>query len=145
MGNSGKEGIATMSDDLREVEPGVYSVLWGATSIEARVVPVVGAYEVHIDCERFTIQLHDPRNGSGRTTAAIGGGRQNLSSAMPGKVVQVLVEEGRDVEAGQNLIVVEAMKMQNALKAAKSGKVTKINARTGATVAAGEVLLVIDY
>jgi biotin carboxyl carrier protein len=59
-------------------------------------------------------------------------------------VVRVLVAEGDEVEAGQGLIVVEAMKMQNEMKAPKAGRVIEMKSREGATVAAGEILLVIE-
>jgi biotin carboxyl carrier protein len=63
---------------------------------------------------------------------------------MPGKVVRVLVEAGQAVEAGQGLIVVEAMKMQNELKSPKSGTVAELRAANGSTVNAGDVLVVVE-
>jgi biotin carboxyl carrier protein len=59
---------------------------------------------------------------------------------MPGKVVRVLVSEGDAVEAGQGLLVVEAMKMQNEIRSPKNGKVEKLLAREGLAVNAGDVL-----
>jgi biotin carboxyl carrier protein len=63
---------------------------------------------------------------------------------MPGKVVRVLVTAGDVVETAQGLVVVEAMKMQNELKASRPGRVIEIRARDGETVAAGDVLLVLE-
>ena len=63
---------------------------------------------------------------------------------MPGKVVRVLVAQGDQVEAGEGLIVVEAMKMQNEMKAAKAGRVATLAAVAGATVNAGEILATIE-
>ena len=63
---------------------------------------------------------------------------------MPGKVIRVLVSVGDDVEAGQGLIVVEAMKMQNEMKAARAGRVVSVAAVAGATVNAGEILAAIE-
>jgi len=63
---------------------------------------------------------------------------------MPGKVVRVLVTPGDAVEAGQGLIVVEAMKMQNEMKAPKAGTIIELNAVIGSTVNAGDVLAVIE-
>ena len=62
---------------------------------------------------------------------------------MPGKVVRVMVRAGEAVEAGQGLLVVEAMKMQNEIKSPKAGKIERIAAQEGQTVNAGEVLAVI--
>jgi biotin carboxyl carrier protein len=64
---------------------------------------------------------------------------------MPGKVVRLLVAAGDSVEAGQGIVVVEAMKMQNELKAPRAGKVTALAAKMGATVSAGEVLATIEF
>ena len=63
---------------------------------------------------------------------------------MPGKVVRVLVQEGDRVEAGAGLVVVEAMKMQNEMKAPKAGRIAQVNAREGDTVTAGAVLIAIE-
>ena len=62
---------------------------------------------------------------------------------MPGKVVRVLARAGDEVVAGQGIVVVEAMKMQNEMKAARAGKVLSLTASEGATVTAGEVLATI--
>ena len=63
---------------------------------------------------------------------------------MPGKVVRVLVEQGASVKAGDALIVVEAMKMQNEMKSPRDGTVTTLKDVTGATVNAGDVLAVVE-
>ncbi|MBI3663579.1 MAG: biotin/lipoyl-binding protein [Acidobacteria bacterium] len=62
---------------------------------------------------------------------------------MPGKIVRVLAKAGDAVEAGQGLLVVEAMKMQNEIKAPKTGKVEKVLVAEGQTVNAGETLAVV--
>ena len=63
---------------------------------------------------------------------------------MPGKVVRVLVKEHEEVEAGQGVVVVEAMKMQNELKSVKKGLVKQILVAEGASVTAGEVLAIVE-
>ncbi len=63
---------------------------------------------------------------------------------MPGKVVAVLVPAGTAVERGQGVLVVEAMKMQNEVKAAKAGVVAEVRVSVGDTVNAGQVLATID-
>jgi len=62
---------------------------------------------------------------------------------MPGKIVRVLVAAGQNVEVGQGLVVVEAMKMQNEIRATKSGQAERLLVREGQTVSAGDPLLVI--
>ena len=63
---------------------------------------------------------------------------------MPGKVVRVLIAEQQAVEAGQSILVVEAMKMQNEIKSPKKGIVQKIVAAEGANVNAGDVLAIVE-
>ena len=67
-------------------------------------------------------------------------GRESILAPMPGKIVRLLVAPGDSVEAGQGIIVIEAMKMQNELKARRSGRVVALPVREGETVAAGAVL-----
>jgi biotin carboxyl carrier protein len=93
----------------------------------------------------YNIKVVDPKRlRSGQTSGAHDHGTAQIVSPMPGKVVRVLVAEGQPVEAGAGIIVVEAMKMQNEMKAPKAGVVISINAEPGATVNAGDVLAVIE-
>ena len=100
---------------------------------------------VFVGPRRYAVTLTDPKRLRG--AAASGGpadGVARIIAAMPGKVVRVLVEPGAHLEAGAGVIVVEAMKMQNEMKAPKAGVVTALNVAVGATVNAGEVLAVIE-
>jgi len=63
---------------------------------------------------------------------------------MPGKVVRVLVREKADVEAGQGIVIVEAMKMQNEIKSPKKGILQKLLAAEGSNVNAGDVLAIVE-
>ena len=63
---------------------------------------------------------------------------------MAGKVVRLLVGLGDSVKEGQGVVVVEAMKMQNELKATKAGKVERVNVVENQTVNAGDSLLVVQ-
>jgi biotin carboxyl carrier protein len=128
--------------DVEVPEPGVYSVLMDGRSYEARVEEGANALVVVIDGRRFEIEVRDPR----RLTRKAGGaadGVQTVAAPMPGKVVRVLAAVGDEVAAGQGLLVVEAMKMQNEMKAARAGKVLSMSAKPGATVTAGEILATI--
>jgi propionyl-CoA carboxylase alpha chain len=68
----------------------------------------------------------------------------SLLAPMPGTVVSVNVEKGQQVEAGQPVLVLEAMKMQHTVRAPGPGTVTQIDVEPGAQVAAGEVLAVVE-
>ena len=82
---------------------------------------------------------HGRRAEAGRATA----GPQRLTAPMPGKVVRVLAKTGDSVAARQPLVVVEAMKMENELRAGRTGTVAEIHAREGQSVDAGALLVVI--
>ena len=71
-------------------------------------------------------------------------GLQQVLAPMPGKIVRVLVAVGEKVDAGQGLLVIEAMKMQNEIKSPKKGKVQKLLTKEGASVNAGHVLAIIE-
>jgi len=129
---------------IAAVEPGVYSVLLDGRSYEARIEPSESGIVVFIAGHRFEAEIHDPRRWSRQTRAQGGEGRANVTAPMPGKIVRLLVAQGDTVTAGQGLLVMEAMKMQNEMKSPKQGTVVSLAAREGATVAAGEVLAVIE-
>jgi len=131
------------SAQVEAPEPGVYSILMDGRSYDARVEEVPGGLVVVIDGYRFEVDARDPRRFQRKSAGRGGEGVQTVTAPMPGKVVRVLVSPGDAVEAGQGLLVVEAMKMQNEMKAARAGKVLSVAAREGATVKAGEVLAAI--
>ena len=91
------------------------------------------------------IHLIDPKRLRGsQNSGAHDHGSAQIVASMPGKVVRVLVEVGAQVEAGDGIVVVEAMKMQNEMKSPKAGVVTSLAATPGATVNAGDVLAEIE-
>jgi biotin carboxyl carrier protein len=121
--------------------PGSHSVLIGGRSYN---IHAANRGEVAVNSRSFAVEVFDPREMRGRKGSGVGEGRLNIKAMMPGKVVRVLVAQGDEVEAGQGLVVVEAMKMQNEMKSPKAGKVVEVKTKADATVAAGEVLLVIE-
>ncbi|HTM52340.1 MAG TPA: biotin/lipoyl-containing protein [Bryobacteraceae bacterium] len=125
---------------VRQVAPGVYSVILDGRSYEA----TLDGNCVSVGGRAFEVEIVDTRRWSREGNHAHAGGRQNVSSAMPGKVIRVLVAAGDEVEAGQGLIVVEAMKMQNELKAIRAGRVRTVTTMAGRTVNAGEILATIE-
>ena len=135
---------AEQAAQVELAEPCVYSILMDGRSYDARVEDTPeGSVVVVIDGYRFEIDVRDPRRMRRHGSGGSGEGVQNVVAPMPGKVVRVLVAPGDAVETGQGLIVVEAMKMQNEMKAARAGAVLSVSAREGATVTAGEVLATI--
>jgi biotin carboxyl carrier protein len=123
-----------------ETAPGTYSVLLGTRSFTAHVLPD----DVRIGERRFAISIADLRDRPAQAGKHAATGPLEIRAQMPGKVVRLLVESGSEVAAGQGLIVVEAMKMQNEMKAPRAGKVLQISAIEGASVAASEKLMVLE-
>lgn len=117
------------------------------TSVEATVVPQNGhgAVDVYLDGHRISVAQ---RTGLGRRARAaegsVGAGPQRVTAPMPGKVLRVLVAAGDEVQPRQGLVVVEAMKMENELRAARGGRVKEVAAQEGQSVEAGTVLVVVE-
>jgi biotin carboxyl carrier protein len=135
--------------EAHEPEAGVYLLMHGGGVYECRVETGVGtargSSEVSVRDSVYEVALIDPKRLRGaRGAGAEASGRAQVAASMPGKVVRVLVAEGAQVEAGDGLVVVEAMKMQNELKSPKSGTVVEVRAEAGATVNAGDVLVVVE-
>jgi biotin carboxyl carrier protein len=128
---------------LIEVEPGIYSVLWNGRSFEAKVAFDKGRGFVDVGGRHYAVSAEDPRELS-RASPSMSSRREDIVAPMPGKVVRVLVSEGAEVEAGQGIAVIEAMKMQNEMPAPKRGRVVALRAKQGATVGAGELLATIE-
>jgi len=94
---------------------------------------------------RFGVELRDPRSlRSRKGGAGDDQGPKKLLAPMPGRVVRILVAEKSAVEAGQGIVIVEAMKMQNEIKSPKKGIVQKLQATAGAAVNAGDVLAIVE-
>ncbi|MGW6285523.1 acetyl-CoA carboxylase biotin carboxylase subunit [Streptomyces sp. NPDC055107] len=93
------------------------------------------------DGDTWHVQDHDPveasLSGAGRS------GADTLAAPMPGTVTVVKVAVGDEVEAGQSLLVVEAMKMEHVISAPHAGTVTELDVTAGATVAMDQILAVV--
>jgi biotin carboxyl carrier protein len=134
---------------LRQLEPEPVSrrPLHGpASSHEIAIEPrAKGVRVVHVDGREITVSILDPRNRAARDRGgpADVAGPSVVVSPMPGRVVKVLVAPGDAVAARQGLVVVEAMKMENELRAPRAGRVSEVRVREGAPVDANTVLIVL--
>ena len=125
------------------ISRGAYSILIGGRSLEVTAEEAAGGLLLRTNGREFQVEIFDPRSWRrGRGPGIELEGRQKLIAPMPGKIVRVLVAAGQQVTAGQGLLVIEAMKMQNEIHSPKSGTVEKL-AREGQTVNAGEVLAIV--
>jgi len=128
--------------DAVQIAPNVVSVMLAGQSFELHISRSSdGTLKLRCGAHEYTAEIVDPRAWRGRKHGAVEvEGRQEILAPMPGKVVRVLVAVGDAVEAGQGLLVVEAMKMQNEIRSPKSGKVERLLVKEGQAVNAGEVL-----
>jgi biotin carboxyl carrier protein len=137
-------GESVMADAV-QIAPNTISVLLDGHAFEVHVTPSLdGKIKLQSGPHEFAAEIHDPRAWRGwRHGAAEAEGRQQIVAPMPGKVIRVLVRAGEEVQAGQGLLVVEAMKMQNEIRSPKAGKVERLQVKEGQNVNAGEVLCVV--
>ncbi|MGB0035693.1 MAG: biotin/lipoyl-containing protein [Candidatus Acidiferrales bacterium] len=134
----------TLEADAVEVSPGMYSILIGGQSLEARVEPAGAGLRVIVGEREFQAAIRDTRQWRRhRGTAHEAEGRQQVIAPMPGKIVRVLAKAGDSVEAGQGILVIEAMKMQNEVRSPKSGTIESLLVVEGRTVNAGEILAIV--
>ncbi len=104
-----------------------------------------GTRGISIDHHDFAYQVYDPRSLAARGKRS----RQDegtllLKATMAGRVIRLLVEKGATVEAQAGIVVIEAMKMQNELRAQRAGRVVELRVTEGEMVGAGQVLAVIE-
>jgi biotin carboxyl carrier protein len=139
----------TMDDEVVEadwaqVAQGIYSIIIDGRSYEVLVNSQPGQtaareepYTVTVRGRNHLVQVLDPRRRRRANTLGAGEGPQEILAPMPGKVVKVLVAEGQQVSSGDGLLVIEAMKMQNEVRASRSGRVEKVHVSEGTGVETG--------
>lgn len=134
-----------------EVSPGIYSILVGGRSYEVDVTKRPGdppgsesAFVVTLGLRHYLVEIRDLRRGR-RSPARPSGieaeGPREIVAPMPGKIVKVLVQENQEVARDQGLLVIEAMKMQNELRAPRGGRVERVYVEEGLGVETGARLL----
>jgi biotin carboxyl carrier protein len=131
--------------DVERIGDSSFSILVGNRSFDLDVVHEGEELVVSARGALTRVALIDKARRSfrgGMREQAVG--RAELKAMMPGRVVSVMVKAGDEVAFQQGVVVVEAMKMENELKAPKAGKVTEIKVNPGQTVEKGDTLLVIE-
>ncbi len=149
-GDEVRVGDQVLSARLVDVEGTPVSLL----TVGGRVYRVVarrgegrGAYTLSIDGRTFAVEALDERTRAIRDLSAAAGGASGpapLVAPMPGLVVRVNVAVGDAVAAGQGLVVMEAMKMENELRAPAGGTVRAVHASPGSAVNKGTVLVELE-
>lgn len=137
--------IGRRSYDLEVDSPeaGVYLLFLGDEVHEARVWSAdPDALRVKLGSRLFTASIIDRKHR--RTIEHRPEGPQQLTAPMPGKVVRVLLKPGDEVAAGQGVVIVEAMKMQNEIKSPKAGRIREVRVAEGENVNNKQVLAVVE-
>ena len=154
---------APLEIDVKELPSGMLEVHLGGKKLDVDVASVGNAMSVRVDGHvvdlttegtppelgfiasghRSYVRVESDRQRAAAAAAKhAGGGTEDLvRSPMPGRIVRVLVAVGDEVEIGQALVVVEAMKMENELKSKRAGKVAEVLVTQGATVEGNAKLL----
>ena len=133
--------------DQAAVGPRHWSILVGGEQFEVAVLPRgPGRWWVSSVRGGVLAEVTDPLSHLARQGAARGGGRrrEQVTAYMPGRVVSVLVAEGDAVRAGQGVIVLEAMKMQNEIQAEHDGVVKRVCVEPGQAVEGGDLLFELE-
>ena len=147
---------APLEVDVRELPSGQLEVLFAGKPVDVDVVEVRGGLSLRVDGRvvdlttegappdvgvvasghRSYVRVESDRQRAAAAVASLGAGAKEdlVRSPMPGRIVRVLVTAGDEVEAGQPLIVVEAMKMENELRAKHAGKIAEVLVAAGAAV-----------
>ena len=103
-----------------------------------------GSWDLHLNGDRLEVEVVDERTRAIREMtgqSAAAAGPRPIRAPMPGLVVQVAVEAGDTVEPGQTVAIIEAMKMENDLKAESGGVVSEVHVAVGEPVEKGSVLV----
>jgi biotin carboxyl carrier protein len=129
-------------------EPGVILIKHSGKIFEASVSNLPGEsdlFQVYIDGRTVEVKMIDRKRMRGSAgESAEGDGPAQIKAAMPGKVVRLLASVGDAVEKGDGILVVEAMKMQNEMKAPRSGILGELRVTEGSTVLAGDTLATVE-
>jgi biotin carboxyl carrier protein len=133
--------------DLQSIDGGFhYSLLLGAVSHEVFVEHCEDFCIVTLDGQRYRVEPADERarQTSARGAVAEEVGEAEVLSPMPGVVVAVLVEAGQEIRAGEGLLILEAMKMENEIRAPRTGVVESVRVMAGQQVGQDDLLIRIE-
>ncbi|HTX20068.1 MAG TPA: biotin/lipoyl-containing protein [Bacteroidota bacterium] len=148
--NFGEDGRITCNGrpvevDVRRISTNRVSVVLSGRSFDATVAKVESAYEVRLKGDLFRVEVESAEKRGARTNATpnarVGA---EVKAPMPGLVVRLEVSEGETVNAGDGLLILEAMKMENEIRSRVQGTVARILIKEKQTVDKGQLLLVIQ-
>ena len=134
--------------DLMHTADGTFSILESGHSYNIELVPEADPkkYTAYTLYDTFDVEVIDAeaRYLSNRNANGAGAADSKISSPMPGKVVNVLVNEGDEVKEGDTVIIISAMKMESEYKAPKDGTIKKVLVKAEDTIDSNQVLIELD-
>ncbi|MFA6128965.1 MAG: biotin/lipoyl-containing protein [Bacteroidales bacterium] len=134
--------------DLIEVSKGIYSLLNEGKSFNVEAIPTKGRtrYTVNTFFQSFDLEIIDAQTKylRSRNQGQAADTGNLIKVPMPGKVMEVFVEEGEIVKAGQTLVIVSAMKMESEYKSGRDGQVKKVMVKPGETVDSDQVMIILE-
>jgi len=147
-----QEGHLTVNGDLYDVdfqqlsEGGILSLLLNNQSLEAIVEERDGEWEVLIKGELYSVKVQDERAyrlAKARGVVAEVTGEASIKSPMPGLIIAVPVEVGQAVSKGDQIVILESMKMENELHSPRDGVVKRLHVEPGQSVEKNQLLAII--
>ena len=129
--------------DVRDAGPHLSSLIVEGRSYETALERRERGYRVALGARVLDVELAEAARGALAPRQAAGGPAR-VQAPMPGKLVRVLVSAGEDVGAGQGLVVMEAMKMENEIRAPRAGRVKEAPVREGQAVETGALLVLLE-
>ena len=134
--------------DVLMVENGAYSIIHEGKSYNIETIPGDNPkkYSVNTILTSFEVELVDAaslyaRSRQGDEDAS---GDSQIAAPMPGKIVKVMVKPGQEVEQGETLVIVSAMKMESEYKAGKNGIVQEVLVKDDDTVDGGQIMIILS-
>ncbi|MGH7279076.1 MAG: acetyl-CoA carboxylase biotin carboxyl carrier protein subunit [Candidatus Rokuibacteriota bacterium] len=137
-------GDRVLDVDARRTGQGTYSILIDGASYAADVATGGDTVTVRVRGRSYDVEVEEETRHRLRAAGAAATARGTLKAPLPGKVTHVAVRRGDRVAAGDTLLVIGAMKMENEFKAGASGIVAEVRVQAGQPVNAGDVLVVIE-
>ncbi|RMF83948.1 MAG: DUF2118 domain-containing protein [Nitrospinota bacterium] len=138
-------GEETYLVDVTSPAPHLYSLLLAGKSYTVRVEGEGTTLLVTLDQHTVPVEILEKQQLlRPKKTEHVTTGRQEITTPMTGRVVDVLVKEGEEVEEGQTLLIIEAMKMETEIRSPITGTVREVRAQPNTAVEIGQLLLVVE-
>ena len=134
----------TYKVDWTRVRDGVISLILEDRSHTVHVARKNGEVAVQVEGYQYSLGTGSSDDDSAVAAGAGAGDGGSIKAPMPGNVVKVMVKEGDEVTAGQSIVVVEAMKMENEVRSSVNGTVKNVNVAAGDSVGTSEVMVEIE-